>query len=174
MPGDRSEGEHRPEVRLVPDPVLSRPAAPFDQIDDEARAIGRALLAAMRGTSHSVGVAANQLGVARRVFCVDVTGHPKARSCHGEILLFNPELLLAHGREVGREGCMSVPDLTGDVERHTLVVVRGLGPDGRERVIEADAFEARAIQHELDHLDGLVFLDRVVAADRVFHRKRYR
>jgi peptide deformylase len=163
-----------PPVRLIPDPVLSTPATPFDRVDDEARAVGHAVLAAMRATSHSVGVAAPQLGIGRRVFCVDVTGHRKARSCHGELVLFNPELVLAHGREVAREGCMSVPDLTGDVERHTLVVVRGIDLDGRERVVEADAFEARAIQHELDHLDGLVFLDRVVAADRVFHRRRYR
>ena len=163
-----------PEVRLLPDPVLSRPAVPFERIDDEARAVGRVLLAAMRATSHSVGVAAPQLGIARRAFCVDVTGHAKARSCSGEFLLFNPELVLVHGREVGREGCMSVPDLTGDVERHTLVVVSGLDVEGAVRVIEADAFEARAIQHELDHLDGLVFLDRVVGADRVFSRRRYR
>ena len=163
-----------PPVRLIPDPVLSTPASPFASIDDDARALGEVLLRAMRETSHSVGVAAPQLGIARRAFCVDVTGHPKARSCHGEILLFNPELVLAHGREVGREGCMSVPDLTGDVERSSLVVVRGLDVEGRVTVVEADAFEARAIQHELDHLDGLVFLDRVVAADRGFHRRRYR
>jgi peptide deformylase len=163
-----------PEVRLLPDPVLSSPALAFDRVDDEARAVGEALLRAMRGTSHSVGVAAPQIGIGRRAFCVDVSGHRKARSCHGEFVLFNPELLLAHGREVGREGCMSVPDLTGDVELHTLVVVQGLDLDGRVRVIEADAFEARAIQHELDHLEGLVFLDRVVGADRVFSRRRYR
>jgi peptide deformylase len=163
-----------PIVRLIPDPVLAAPATPFERIDDEARAVGDALLRAMRSTSHSVGVAAPQIGISRRAFCVDITGHRKARSCHGEFVLFNPEVVLAHGREVGREGCMSVPDLTGDVERHTLIVIRGLDLDGRERVIEADAFEARAIQHELDHLDGLVFLDRVVSADRVFHRRRYR
>jgi peptide deformylase len=171
---ERPVGMELPEVRLLPDPVLSTPARPFECIDDEARAVGDALLRSMRETSHSVGVAAPQIGIDRRAFCVDVTGHRKARSCHGEVLLFNPELVLAHGREVGREGCMSVPDLTGDVERHTLVVVQGLDLDGRPRVIEADAFEARAIQHELDHLDGLVFLDRVVAADRVFSRRRYR
>ena len=162
------------EVRLVPDPVLSRRAVEFETIDDDARALGHALLSAMRDTPHSVGVAAPQLGVPRRAMCIDVTGHRKARSCHGEVLLFNPQLLIAHGREVGREGCMSVPDLTGDVERSTLVVVQGLDLDGRVQVIEADAFEARALQHELDHLDGLLFLDRVVSADRVFARRRYR
>jgi peptide deformylase len=128
----------------------------------------------MRATGHSVGVAAPQIGVAIRAFAIDVTGHRKARSSHGEVVLFNPEVLLAHGRDIGREGCMSVPDLTGDVARHTLVVVRGLATDSKERVLECDAFEAKAVQHELDHLDGLLFLDRVVAHDRVFPRRVYR
>ena len=69
---------------------------------------------------------------------------------------------------------MSVPDLTGDVARATTLVVRGLTPDGSERVLQVDAFEARAFLHELDHLDGLLFLDRVVSADALFHRKVYR
>jgi peptide deformylase len=90
------------------------------------------------------------------------------------LVLFNPEVLLAHGPVVAREGCMSVPDLTGDVVRATSLVVRGLGLDGAPVEIEADAFEARAIQHELDHLDGLLFLDRVVSHDRVFRRRTYR
>jgi peptide deformylase len=163
----------RPVVQL-PDAVLSTPAEPVAAFGDETRALADDLLDTMRASSHSVGIAAPQIGVGLRAFALDITGHKKAESCHGEFVLFNPEVVLAHGREVGREGCMSVPDLTGDVERHTLIVVRGLDLEGRERVIEADAFEARAIQHELDHLDGLVFLDRVVSADRVFHRRRYR
>jgi peptide deformylase len=159
---------------LIPAPVLARPARPVGDIDDQVRQLCRDLVDTMRAAGHSVGVAAPQLGVGLRAFCLDVTGHPKARSCHGELVLLDPEILLGHGREIGREGCMSVPDLTGDVARHTTVVVRGLSPEGDERVLECDAFEARAVQHELDHLDGVVFLDRVVSADRVFHRKRYR
>lgn len=163
----------RPIV-TVPGRVLAQPAAPVETIDDEVRAVCRDLLDTMRSSSHSVGVAAPQIGVGLRIFCVDVTGHRKARSCHGELLLLNPEIVLAHGVEIAREGCMSVPDLTGDVARHTRVIVRGLDLDGRERVYECDAFEARAVQHELDHLGGFVFLDRVVAPERVFPRKVYR
>lgn len=163
----------RPVVCL-PEPVLSRPAEPVGALDDEARALAADLLDTMRGSDHSVGVAAPQIGISRRAFCVDVTGHRKARSCHGEIVLFDPVVVARGPVEVGREGCMSVPDLTGDVARAVEIVVRGIGLDGVEVTIEADAFEARALQHELDHLDGLLFLDRLVSDDRVFRRRVYR
>ena len=163
----------RPVVRL-PDPVLSRSASPLATIDDEARALAADLLDTMRASPSCVGLAAPQIGVGLRAFVVDVTGHRKASSCHGPFVLFNPEVLLSHGPTVAREGCMSVPDLTGDVSRAGRLVVRGITPDGAERILEVDAFEARAVQHEIDHLDGLVFLDRVVAHDRVFRRKVYR
>lgn len=163
----------RPIVQL-PERVLKTPARAVAEIDDAVRQVCEDLLDTMRSSPHSVGVAAPQIGVDLRIFCVDVTGHRKARSCHGEFVLINPEVVFAHGVDIGREGCMSVPDLTGDVARHTSLIVRGLAPDGHERVLECDAFEARAVQHELDHLEGLVFLDKVVAAERVFPRKVYR
>jgi peptide deformylase len=163
----------RPVVRL-PDPVLKQRAKEVRVVDDEARALARDLVDTMRASPACVGLAAPQIGVSRRAFAVDVTGHKKARSCHGEFVLFDPEVLLAHGPLIAREGCMSVPDLTGDVPRATRLVVRGLTPEGTERVLEVDAFEARAVQHEIDHLDGLVFLDRVASADAVFKRKVYR
>lgn len=145
-------------------------------IDDVARALAADLVDTMRASAHSVGVAAPQIGVSLRAFCLDVSGHPKARSSHGEVVLFNPEVVetTTAAAEVGREGCMSVPDLTGDVARATVVVMRGMTPEGEERELEMDAFEARAAQHELDHLDGLLFLDRLVSAERVFRRRSYR
>lgn len=161
-------------VRLFPDPVLSGTCLPVGEIDAAARSLAEDLLDTMRGSAHSVGVAAPQIGVARRAFCVDVSGHPKARSCHGEVVLFDPVVVERSGIDVGREGCMSVPDLTGDVPRSNSLVVRGTGVDGAEVVLDADAFEARAVQHELDHLDGLLFLDRVVARDRLYRRRTYR
>jgi peptide deformylase len=147
------------------------------EIDDVARGLATDLVDTMRASAHSVGVAAPQIGVSLRAFCLDVSGHPKARSCHGEVVLLNPMVVEreeAVRPEVGREGCMSVPDLTGDVARASVVVVRGMTPEGQEREVEFDAFEARAAQHELDHLDGLLFLDRLVASDRVFRRRSYR
>lgn len=163
----------RPVLHL-PHPVLATRCEPVGTVDERALALAADLLDTMRSSGHSVGVAAPQIGVALRAFCVDVSGHPKASSQHGEIVLFDPVVVSAEGHDLGREGCMSVPDLTGDVVRATSLVVRGLGLDGAPVEIEADAFEARAIQHELDHLDGLLFLDRVVSHDRVFRRRTYR
>jgi len=162
------------DVVQLPNPVLATPCAPVGEVDERAREVARDLLDTMRGSPHSVGVAAPQIGVSLRVFCVDVTGHRKAKSCHGEVVLLDPVVVESSGPEIGREGCMSVPDLTGDVARATQLHVRGLGLDGELHDYEVDAFEARAFQHELDHLDGLLFLDRVVADDRVFRRRVYR
>jgi peptide deformylase len=163
----------RPVLRL-PEPVLKQVAKPVDRIDDEARALAEDLVDTMRASPACVGLAAPQIGVSVRAFALDVTGHRKARSCHGLVVLFNPEVLLAHRPATAREGCMSVPDLTGDVARADHLVVRGLTLDGSDRVYQVDAFEARAFLHEIDHLDGLLFLDRVTSSDAVFRRKVYR
>lgn len=164
----------RPVLHL-PHPVLKRASTPVASIDGEARALADDLVDTMAASPACVGLAANQIGSPLRAFVVDVTSHKKAESCHGLVVLFNPMLVSAESPMAGREGCMSVPDLTGNVARASEVVVRGLTVDGHERVIEANAFEARALLHELDHLDGMLFLDRVdsFAAD-VFKRKRYR
>ncbi len=162
----------RPVFEL-PDPVLKQASAAVGRVDAAARALAVDLVDTMRATIACVGLAAPQIGVSRRAFVVDVTGHRKARSCHGELVLFDPEVVAAHGPVVAREGCLSVPHLTGDVARASSLVVRGLTVEGVDRVIEVDAFEARAVQHELDHLDGLLFLDRVTGG-RLFPRKVYR
>jgi peptide deformylase len=109
-----------------------------------------------------------------RVFCVDVSEHPKTRDHHGTFVLCNAEVVSGSRNEKAREGCMSVPDLTGDVKRPSRVVVRGRLPGSGEEVeIEAEAFEARALQHEIDHCDGLLFLDRAAGAHAVYARKTY-
>lgn len=164
----------RPVVRL-PEAVLKRMCAPVTDIGPEEKALAADLLDTMFASPSCVGVAAPQIGVSIRAFSVDVTGHKKADSCHGPFVLFNPVLILARHAELAREGCLSVPDFTGNVARATEVVVAGLTPEGGTRVVEANAFEARALLHELDHLDGMLFLDRVGSLSTdVFRRKRYR
>ncbi len=163
----------RPVLRL-PERVLKQRSTPVGRVDAAARALAVDLVDTMRASPACVGLAAPQIGVGLRAFVIDVTGHRKARSCHGEVVLFDPEILVASDPVRGREGCMSVPDLTGDVARSTQLVVRGLTVEGEERVLQVDAFEARAVQHEMDHLDGLLFLDRVSSSDAVFRRTMYR
>jgi peptide deformylase len=145
-----------------------------DPTDPETVQLAADLVATMRVSPGCVGLAANQVGVAARVFSLDVTRHPKARTTHGRFVLVNPVLVEATRKERGREGCMSVPDFTGDVRRATRLVVTGHLPGTGEPVtITTDAFEARAIQHELDHLDGLLFLDRVAGAHAIHPRTTY-
>jgi peptide deformylase len=161
-------------VLTLPHAVLSTRAVAVGSVDDGAVALGRDLLDTMRAAPACVGLAAPQIGVGRRALSVDVSGHRKARSCQGAFVLFDPEIVAGAEPRTEREGCMSVPDLTGDVERFGVLVVAGTGLDGARVVLEVDAFEARAVQHELDHLDGLLFLDRVSGPHAVFPRKVYR
>lgn len=162
----------RPVLRY-PEPVLKRPADPI-RPGPHAQALCADLVDTMRVSPGCVGLAAPQIGEPFRAFCLDVSGHRRASSQNGLVVLINPVVVARSGAEVLREGCMSVPDFTGNVRRATEIVVRGTTPDGEEIEIQADAFEARAFQHEIDHLDGLLFLDRVssLTAD-VFARKRY-
>jgi peptide deformylase len=166
-------GTARP-VLVAPDQVLAAAAREVDPTDVSVVALCDDLVATMRAAPGCVGVAAPQIGAGVRAFALDVTGHNKARSCHGLVVLVNPRLVSAEDPVVAREGCLSVPDLTGDVARPSRVVVTGFAPaTGAELSYVADAFEARAFCHELDHLHGRLFLDRVAGAHAIFARKRY-
>ena len=162
------------DVVRAPSHVLSTSGSQVDPTDPVIVQLCADLVATMRISPGCVGLAAPQVGVAAQVFCVDVSGHPKARTSHGLIVLVNAEIVEASRDEKGREGCMSVPDLTGDVKRATKITVVGQLPLSGERVlITTNAFEARALQHEIDHCDGLLFLDRVTGAHAVYPRKVY-
>ena len=162
-----------PVVRF-PAAVLKLPAAeiaPGDWTTD----LCTDLVDTMRASPACVGLAAPQIGVGVRAFCLDVTGHRKVQECNGLVVLVNPSIIEREGEDFTREGCMSLPRFTANVRRAHRVVVRGWTPTGEGREIEAEGFEARAFQHEIDHLDGLLFLDRVASvAHDLFERKRYR
>jgi peptide deformylase len=167
------EGRVLPVVN-VPADVLATACVDVDPTDPAVVQLAADLLVTQRVSPGCVGLAANQVGVGWRVFSLDVSAHPKARTTHGEYALVNARVESASRNEKSREGCMSVPDFTGDVKRASRIAVRGFLPGtGEEVLVETDAFEARALQHELDHLDGFVFLDRVVGPHAVFARKTY-
>ena len=153
------------DVLLYPHPALKQVAAPAQPADVER--VSRDLLDTMLAHPGCVGIAAPQIGEAVRLIAVDVSGHPKAETSNGRLILANPRVVDADGSEVMREGCLSIPELTANVRRATSVTVQHA--DGRLR---CEGFEARCVLHELDHLDGILFLDRVASlVDDVFRRK---
>ena len=163
------------EVLRYPHPSLKRKAR--ELAADEADLMGqvaRDLVETMESFGHCVGLAAPQLDHLFRVVAVDVTGQKKATTQNGLLVLGNPVIVEAEGAEVGREGCLSIPHLTANVRRATRIRVEARSPEGTPVSVESEAFEARCLQHEIDHLDGLLFLDRVdsIATD-VFRRKTY-
>jgi peptide deformylase len=168
-----TEGRVRPVV-TAPAAVLSSLAADVDPTSAEVVQLAADLVATMRVSPGCVGLAAPQVGVGARVFAVDVTGHPKAVTTHGTFVLCNAKIMEASRWKAGREGCMSVPDLTGDVKRAGRIVVEAVAPGTGEPItLATDAFEARALQHEIDHCGGKLFLDRVAGAHAIYQRKVY-
>ncbi|WP_433827562.1 peptide deformylase [Actinoplanes sp. CA-015351] len=167
------EGQVRPVV-TAPANVLSSVGQEVDPTDPEIVALAADLVSTMRVSPGCVGLAAPQVGVGVQVFCVDVTDHPKAVTTNGTFVLCNAKIIEASRWRPGREGCMSVPDLTGDVKRAARIVVEAQLPGTGEPVtITTDAFEARALQHEIDHCGGRLFLDRVAGAHAIYQRKVY-
>lgn len=166
-------GRVLPVVR-APDPVLATRCDQVSAHDPDIVQLAADLVATMAVSPGCVGLAANQVGVGAAVFALDVSGHSKTRTCHGLVVLCNPSIVAASRNVKGREGCMSVPDFTGDVKRATRLTVMGTPPLAAEPVtITTDAFEAVALQHEIDHLSGLLFLDKVAGAHAVHPRRTY-
>jgi peptide deformylase len=121
-----------------------------------------------------VGIAATQVGKPWRLIVVDVSRVDKPGTRNGRVVLLNPWIVRREGQRLLREGCLSVPDYTGNVIRSVAVEVQGKDRAGNAVTIKSDGFEAVVFQHEIDHLDGRLFLDRVASLDTdVFRRKRY-
>ncbi len=162
------------DVVRAPATVLSAGGREVDPTAPTTVQLAADLVATMRVSPGCVGLAAPQVGEGGKVFCVDVSGHPKTRDHHGTFVLCNAEVVESSRNEKAREGCLSVPDFTGDVKRASRLVVRGQLPGTGEQVrLEAIVFEARALQHEIDHCDGFLFLDRAVGAHAIYARRTY-
>ena len=123
--------------------------------------------------SPGVALAAPQIGHAVQIIVVDVS-RKKGETGHGLVVLLNPVILALEGGKIVREGCLSVPDYTGNVLRHEEAIVEGMAPDGRAITINARGFEALAFQHEVDHLNGLLFLDRIQSLSTDLFRRKSR
>ena len=161
-------------IRTFPDPCLKVPARPIEYFTPHLRRRIQDLIETMRYHPRCVGLAAPQVGWNARVAVVDTTGHPKAAQTHGLLVLVNPELVAQEGSLIQREGCLSVPDLTGNVQRAQRLQVKALDITGTPWTRWLEGFEAVVIQHEFDHLEGKLFLDRVANLKTdVFRRKQY-
>ena len=164
-------------ILKFPDPLLKEKSAPVDVVTPELSAVIDDLLDTMRSSPGGVGISAPQVGVLKRIVTVDVSAHRRGsrEENHGLLVLINPEILAKGGRQVVREGCMSIPDYTANIERAQWVLVDALDREGKQVILESVGFEAVAIQHEVDHLDGILFLDRVTSLKTdLFRRKKFR
>ncbi|SIN78569.1 peptide deformylase [Agromyces cerinus] len=152
-------------IRLFGDPVLKTVSAPVEQVDDRVRGLVADLLDSVRLPGRA-GVAASQIGVNLRAFSYNVDGEV------GYIL--NPELEVSGEQELIDEGCLSVPGLWHKTPRHPFARVRGIDLDGNEIELSGTGLMAQALQHETDHLDGLLYLDRLEKAERRLAMKEVR
>ena len=159
------------DILKYPDPRLKQASDPVTGFDDALRVFIADLEATMRAGPGGVGIAAPQVGDFLRIAIVDVSGEPKTPS-HGRLVLINPEILEWEGMVKGREGCLSVPDFTGNVIRAENIRLRARDEHGEEHEYDMEGFEARAVQHEIDHLDGLLFLDRLVSKRHDLFRRK--
>ena len=163
--------------------IITYPDARLKQVADEVKMFDSGLLEFIQNLEETmvagpggVGIAATQVGVMQRIAIVDVSNYPKIKKAkhHGHLILINPEIVDWQGMKKGREGCMSVPDFTGNVIRAENIILNALDENGKQREYEMEGFEARAVQHEIDHLDGLLFLDRLVSRRNDLFKRKYK
>lgn len=142
-------------IKIYPDKILRKKAAPLKRVGDDERRLARDMIETMR-SANGVGLAAPQVGISKRIIVVlDVEGSGKAP------VFINPKIVKKKGRSRFCEGCLSVPDVTSDVVRPEFVTVEALNLGGESIKMEIGGLLARIIQHEVDHLDGILFIDRI-------------
>ena len=147
------------DVLQFPDPRLKRVSEPIVEITDEIRELARDMCDVMYDEP-GIGLAAPQVGEAIRMFVID-TDWTEEEGTKNPTVLINPEFVRSEGKIVWEEGCLSVPDFTADVERAAEVTIKAIDLDGKEYVEEATGLRAVCLQHEYDHLDGKLFIDRI-------------
>lgn len=161
------------ELLQYPDPRLKQVSTTVQNFDAQLRAFIADMEQTMRAGPAGVGIAAPQVARFERIVIVDVSSKPKIKH-HGRLVLINPEILASQGTLKGREGCMSVPDYTANIIRAEHIQLKARDEHGKVQEYEMQGFEARAVQHEIDHLDGILFLDRLVSRHHdLFRRKVY-
>ena len=143
---------------ILPDPILRQVSKPIETIDSEVKKLADDMLETMYDAP-GIGLAAIQIGVARRMLVLDVSKEGEDKK---PLVFINPEIVAAtDARSVYEEGCLSIPDYYAEVERPAAITVKHLDRDGKEQVTEADGLLATCLQHEIDHLNGVLFIDHI-------------
>ncbi len=158
------------EIVRFPHPILKTPTQKVDVVDKEINDLVKDMFETMYN-AEGVGLAANQIGVSLRVMVIDTT--PKKESPPLKLVLINPEVISAEGSIKYKEGCLSFPGLTVEVERYNRLKVKALDLSGEEREYELEGFPAIVFQHEMDHLMGITFIDRVNGLKRRLALEKY-
>lgn len=156
-------------ILTYPDPELKKRSLPVTVITDKTRELARDMAETMYDAP-GVGLAAPQIGVHQRIIVIDVSGKDETPEL---IVAINPEIVHAEGEAFEEEGCLSVPKFSANVRRHARIVVKALNLDGEEVTFRADDLLSIAFQHEIDHLDGVLFIDHLSPLKKGIFRKRY-
>ena len=158
------------EIVTLPAPILRRKARPVTGFDQDLLKLIDDMIETMQA-AHGVGLAANQVGVLQRLCVIDLRSKENKIPL---IVLINPLIIEKEGRVDAEEACLSVPGYMTSLKRAEKVLVRGVDREGREIEIEGEGLLARALQHEIDHLEGLLFIDRMSPIKREFFKRRYK
>ncbi|MCG9127339.1 peptide deformylase [Candidatus Poribacteria bacterium] len=152
------------QLRYYGDPVLRKRAEPVQEVTYEEVKLADDMLKTLYFTEVGIGLAATQVGVLKRFLIVDIREEEEDET--GLFMLFNPEILNSDGEDIAEEGCLSIPDLREDVKRPEKIVVRAIDLQNQSLEFEADGLLARVLQHEIDHLNGTLFIDRISGIKR--------
>ena len=163
------------DILIYPNPLLKQEAEEVTTITEEVKQVITDLKDTMLASTHSTGIAAPQIGSLFRIVVFDASRNKKCLNNNGLTVMINPEIISHDGMLTFREGCMSVPDFTGNVNRAQKITVRFFDEEMSPQTLDAQDFEAVLIQHETDHLDGTLFIDRVISKRTdLFKRKKYK
>ncbi|MBA4784986.1 MAG: peptide deformylase [Rhizobiales bacterium] len=155
---------------ILPDPILRQPSRPFEQVDTEVLRLADDMLETMYDAP-GIGLAAVQIGVPRRMLVIDISREDEENKPQ---VFINPEIVASSDdRSVYEEGCLSIPDYYAEVERPATVTVQYIGRDGKQETVEADGLLATCLQHEIDHLNGILFIDHISRLKREMVIKKF-
>ncbi len=149
------------EILVYPDERLRQVSQIVKAVDSKIQNFIANLKETLKSLPGCVGIAAPQIGRFERIIIVDISSRPQHKN-HGHLVLVNPVILFSEGNSVGREGCLSVPEYTGKVNRAKFIELEAQNEFGSNVTYQMEGYEARAVQHEIDHLDGKLFIDRLV------------